>query len=135
MAFRVEPADVLVALMGAPHSSDLVTSAVRLMQSLVDCGGQVQAWACGYATTLTQASLQEAKPRNVVDWSRDYPSSATLVRELLGAAEGRLAWYSCRFCAEERGAADQIPQVRVRPPFKFGEHVALAKKTVFLGVI
>ena len=92
-------------------------------------------WTCGYATTLTQASLGESKPRNVVDWSRDYPSSATLVRELLASSPGQLSWYSCRFCAEERGVAEQIPQVRVRPPFKFGEHLVAAAKTVFLGTI
>lgn len=135
MANAIERADVLLALMGAPHTSDMVTSALRLTQALLDRGARVQVWTCGYATALTQASLGESKPRNVVDWSRDYPSSATLVRELLANSRGRLSWYSCRFCAEERGAAEQIPQIRVRPPFKFGEHVAAAAKTMFLGVI
>jgi len=135
MAHTVEPADVLLVLMGAPHTCDMVTSSLRLTQALLGRGGRVQVWTCGYATTLTHASLGENKPRNVVDWSRDYPSSATLVRELLTGSQGRLSWYSCRFCAEERGAAEQIPQIRVRPPFKFGEHVAAAAKTVFVGTI
>jgi hypothetical protein len=135
MTTALEPADVLLAIMGAPHTCDLVTSTLRLTKALIDRGGRVQVWTCGYATTLTRASLGESKPRNILDWSRDYPSSPTLVRDLLAASHGRLSWYSCRFCAEERGAADQIPEVRVRPPFKFGEHVAAADKTVFLGTI
>lgn len=128
-------ADVLLAMMGAPHASDLVTSALRMTQAMLDRGGLVHVWTCGYATTLTQLSLGESKPRNVVDWSRDYPSAASLIRELLSASGGRLAWYSCRFCGEERGVTQHIPEVKVRPPFKFGDHVAAAGKTLFLGVI
>lgn len=135
MTNTVPAADVLLALMGAPHTSDMVTSALRLTQALLDRGGRVQVWTCGYATTLTQVSLGETKPRNVVDWSRDYPSTAALVRELLAGSDGRLSWYSCRFCGEERGVTGHVPQIQVRAPFKFGEHVAASAKTLFLGVI
>ncbi|GGQ06472.1 hypothetical protein [Streptosporangium pseudovulgare] len=132
---RIPETDVLLAIMGAPHCSDLLTSALRLTEALVDRGGTVQVWTCGYATMLTQRSLGETKPRNVVDWSRDHPSTAAVVRDLLESRSGLVTWYSCRFCGEERGVSSHIPQVRVRPPFKFGEHVAAAGKTIFLGVI
>lgn len=132
---RVPRSDVLLAIMGAPHASDLVTSALRLIEALLDHGGRVQVWTCGYATLLTQASLGDRKPRNLVAWSHEYPSTAAVVRDLLESAQGRLAWYSCRFCGEERGVTGHIPQVTVRPPLKFGEHVAAANKTIFMGVI
>ncbi|MBO0819767.1 MAG: hypothetical protein J2P26_02835 [Nocardiopsaceae bacterium] len=135
MPRRTEKPDVMIAIMGAPHASDLVTSALRLTQALLDQGGRVNVWTCGYATTLTQASLGENKPRNVVDWSRDYPSSVTLVRGLLASNAERLAWYVCRFCSAERGAAEQIDQIRFASPFKFGEHVNAAGKALFLGVV
>ncbi|MBF6216470.1 hypothetical protein IU487_36465, partial [Nocardia puris] len=53
-ANAIEPADVLLALMGAPHASDLITTALRMVQALLEQGGRVQVWTCGYATTLTQ---------------------------------------------------------------------------------
>ncbi|MBM7810373.1 hypothetical protein [Saccharothrix algeriensis] len=132
---RIPEADLLLAVMGAPHASDLATSVLRIAEAVVGQGGRVQVWTCGYATMLTQASLGAAKPRNVVDWSRDYPSTAAVVRDLIAASAGALSWYSCRFCGEERGVTAHIPEVRVRPPFKFGEHVAAARKTLFTGVI
>ncbi|WP_026424623.1 hypothetical protein [Actinokineospora inagensis] len=132
---RVPEADLLLAIMGAPHASDMVASALRVAEAVVGQGGRVQVWTCGYATMLTQSSLGDTKPRNVVDWSRDYPSTAKTIGDLLGRCGGGLTWYTCRFCGEERGVTTHIPEVKVRPPFKFGEHVAAAGKTLFLGVI
>lgn len=127
--------DVLLAVMGGPHADDLTTSLLRLAQALLDRGGRVQVWTCGYATALTQCALGEHKPRNVVDWSRDYATTATLVTGLLAAHPDRLDWSACRFCSEERAMVGHLPQVRVRPPFVFGQYVAAADRTLFLGVI
>jgi hypothetical protein len=127
--------DLLLAVMGAPHVSDMTTTLFRVAQSVLERGGTLQVWTCGYATMLTHGALGEQKPRNMVDWAGDYPSTTTLARELLAAHPERLRWYACRFCSEERGVSEHIPEVRVRPPFKFADHVAAAGKTVFLGVI
>jgi hypothetical protein len=127
--------DLLLAVMGAPHVSDMTTTVLRLAQAVLDRGGRVQVWTCGYATMLTQLSLGDTKPRNVIDWSTDSPSAAALVTDMLAASDGRLSWCACRFCSAERGAAAHIEGVRVRPPFKFGEHVAGADRTLFVGVI
>ncbi|MFE3527109.1 hypothetical protein ACFXOD_37185 [Streptomyces sp. NPDC059161] len=135
MALKVPHTDVLLTLMGAPHESDLITTALRLSQSFLDQGATVQVWACGYATMLTQQGLGETKPRNLAEWSTEYPSMATLVRELLGSHPGRFHWYACRFCSDDRGAVAHLPEVPVRAPAKFAEHVAAADKTLFLGVM
>lgn len=134
MTQTIPRGDVLVALMGTPHISDMTTSALRLTQALLDRGAQVQLWTCGYATMLTQRSLGENKPRNLVDWSGNYPSTAALAQEMLAAALDQLRWYACRFCSEERGATAHIPEVRLRPPFKFAEHIKACDTSLFLGV-
>lgn len=126
--------DVLLNLFGAPHQSDLVTSALRLATALLDRGARVQIWTCGDATRLTSASLGDTKPRDLTDLGRTHPSTARLVRGLLADHPDRLYWYVCRFCAEERGVAAQIPQVRTRAPFVFAEHVDAADKSLVMGV-
>lgn len=121
--------------MGAPHGSDQVTSALRLTQALLERGASVQVWTCGYATLLTQRALGPDKPRNLADWNRDHPSTAALAEELLTAFPGRLYWYGCRFCSDDRGAAEHLPQVVLRPPAGYAANVAAAGKTVLVGVI
>ncbi|WP_049579677.1 hypothetical protein [Streptomyces sp. SBT349] len=135
MARPVPRTDVLMVLMGAPHESDLTTSVLRLVQAMLERGGSVQVWACGYATTLTQASLGAHKPRDIAHWSRAYPSTAALVGELLAAFPGRLHWYVCRFCSEDRGAGEQMPGVALRGPSAFAANGAAAAKTMMVGVL
>ncbi|MER5502709.1 MULTISPECIES: hypothetical protein [unclassified Streptomyces] len=127
--------DVLVTLMGSPHGSDLFTSVLRLVEEMLRQDAAVQVWACGYATMLTQEGLGESKPRNLANWSGDYPSTLTVIRGLLAAHPGRLHWYGCRFCSDERGAVAHIPEVRLRAPSAFAENVAAADKTLFVGVL
>ncbi|MEU0088764.1 hypothetical protein [Streptomyces sp. NPDC006274] len=135
MARRIPETDVLITLMGAPHGSDRVTTALRLTQALLERGASVQVWTCGYATLLTQRALGPDKPRNLADWNRDHPSTAALAEELLNAFPGRLYWYGCRFCSDDRGAAEHLPQVVLRPPAGYAANVAAAAKTVLVGVI
>jgi hypothetical protein len=135
VARQIPHTDVLITLMGAPHASDQVLTALRLTQSLLERGATVQVWTCGYATMLTQRGLGADKPRNLADWNRAYPSTAALVEELLTAGEGRLYWYGCRFCSDDRGAVDHLPQVVLRPPAGYAANVAAADKTLHLGVI
>ncbi|MCX4693190.1 hypothetical protein [Streptomyces sp. NBC_01408] len=134
MGRQLPHADVLIAIMGAPHTGDLVTSAFRLAQALLDRGASVHLWTCGHATGLTQGSLGTDKPRNVVDWAREYPTTAALAADLLAAFPDTLNWYACRFCSQERGADTHIPGIQLRAPFKFTEHLDAADKAFFLGV-
>lgn len=134
MAWTVPHTDVLLKVLGAPHQTDLVCSLFRLAGALVDRGATVQVWTCGEATGLTRTGSGDSKPAYRVDRAVDYPSTARLVRELLAGSPGRISWYACRFCCADRGAAEQIPEVRVRPAGRFWEHVLAADKTVVLGV-
>jgi sulfur relay (sulfurtransferase) complex TusBCD TusD component (DsrE family) len=134
MVWTVPHTDVLLKVLGAPHHTELVTSVFRLAEALLDRGATVQVWTCGEATGLTRAGLGDSKPPDLADWTVDYPSTARLVRELLAGTPDRISWYVCRFCCADRGAADQIPEVRVRPHAQFWRHVRAADKTVVLGV-
>jgi sulfur relay (sulfurtransferase) complex TusBCD TusD component (DsrE family) len=135
MARTIPPTDVLVTLMGSPHESDRTTSALRLVQALLEKGRSVQVWTCGNATLLTQNALGEDKPRNLANWNGEYPSTAALVKDMLETFPGRLYWYGCRFCSDDRGAADHLPQVVMRPPSGYGANVAAAGRTLLVGVL
>jgi sulfur relay (sulfurtransferase) complex TusBCD TusD component (DsrE family) len=135
MARHIPHTDVLLTLMGAPHASDETTSALRLAEALLRCGARIQVWTCGYATMLTQRSLGEHKPRNLADWNTAYPSTASLAGGLLESHPEQLYWYACRFCSDDRGAGDHLPQVVLRPPAGFGANAAAADKTLMVGVL
>jgi hypothetical protein len=131
----VPATDVLIAMMGAPHESDLTTTVFRLTQALLARGARVGVWACGYATMLSQETLGDGKPRNPAAWSVEYPSTAALVQELLAAFPATLDWYGCRFCSDDRGAAAHVQGVRLRPPGRFVDHVASAGTVLYVGVM
>jgi hypothetical protein len=135
MARTIPRTDVLVILMGAPHACDQTTSVLRLVQAMLERGGRVQVWACGYATTLTQSSLGELKQRNFADWGAAYPTTATLVQGMLRAFPDQLYWYGCRFCGEDRGAGPHLPEVATRGPSAYAANFAAADKTLMVGVI
>ncbi|HZN18973.1 MAG TPA: hypothetical protein VFB84_12490 [Micromonosporaceae bacterium] len=133
MVWAVPRTDVLLKVLGGPYRSELVGTAFRLTQALLDCGATVQVWACGDATGLTSTALGDTLPVNLLDRDRSYPSTAALVRALVTGHPGRLSWYACRFCCQERGRSAQIAQVRMRPPARFWEHVDAAGKVLVLG--
>ncbi|MFI8894975.1 hypothetical protein [Streptomyces paradoxus] len=135
MARQIPHTDVLLTLMGAPHAGDQVTSALRLTQALLERGAAVQVWTCGYATLMTQRGQGPDKPRNLADWNRSHPSLPGLAEELLGAFPDRLHWYGCRFCSDDRGVTEHLPQVVLRPPAGYAANVAAADKTLLIGII
>ncbi|MBB1252750.1 hypothetical protein [Streptomyces alkaliterrae] len=135
MARKIPHSDVLVTLMGAPHESDRTTSALRLVQALLERGNSVAVWTCGYATLLTQRSLGTEKPRNLADWNTAYPSTTGLVQDLLDTFPERLRWYGCRFCSDDRGADDHLPSVVLRPPAGYAANFAAADRTLMVGVL
>ena len=132
---RIPPTDVLITLMGTPHANDTVTNTLRMVQAILATGASVQVWTCGYATMLTQVGLGEHKPRNLAAWETDYPSTATIIGDLLAGYPDRLYWYGCRFCSDDRGAVEHLPQVVLRAPARYTDNVAAAAKTVQIGLI
>lgn len=129
----VDRPDLMLFLTGAPHASDMVTSALRLLDAVLRRGGSVQVWACGYSTMLTQRSLGDTKPRNLRDWHQHCPTTAALIRQLLVDYEPRLGWSACRFCSEERGATNHLAEVRVVSPLRLRDVVTAAAKVLYLG--
>ncbi|MGP3947302.1 hypothetical protein [Streptomyces sp. 7N604] len=127
--------DLLLVITGTPHQDDMATTALRLAQAVLDEGGTVRVWACGYATMLTQTALGDTKPRNVRRPDRDYPSSAGIIRRMLVAGSGRFAWIGCTACSAERGATSHMPEVRLRSPMRFVPTIEAAVKTVYIGGI
>lgn len=125
--------DVLVTLLGSPHESDAVSTALLLVSAMLRRGASVAVWACGNATLLTQESLGMDKPRNVFAGDRTYPTSAAFVVDLLDDLDGRFEWAACHFCSHERGAISHINGVRTRPAVFFPRFVAAADKTITVG--
>jgi sulfur relay (sulfurtransferase) complex TusBCD TusD component (DsrE family) len=124
---------LFLGLIGPPYESDLFTTAARIADEAVRQEHQVTLWTCGYATSLTVATSGDTKPRHLLDWGTDYPSPAALGRHLLDWADGRLSWLVCRYCAEERGTMDQMPGVRIRPPYEFLQRAQAADVCLVLG--
>ncbi|MBC2875737.1 MULTISPECIES: hypothetical protein [Streptomyces] len=125
--------DLLLVVTAAPHSNDVVTSALRLAQAVLDEGKSVRVWACGYVNMLTQTTHADTKPVNTRDPDGIYPSSSRIIRDMLAANPRRLSWISCTACSAERGATHHIDEVRFRSPARFVATIQAAKKTVFIG--
>lgn len=125
--------DLLLIVTAAPYGSDMLTTALRMAQAVLAKGGSVRIWACGYTTMVTQAPLGDAKPRNLQDPERVYPSMPAVVRQLLAGWPGQLAWIGCTACSGERGATNHIEEVRLRSPARFASTIAASGRTVFIG--
>jgi sulfur relay (sulfurtransferase) complex TusBCD TusD component (DsrE family) len=125
--------DLLVILTAPPHTTDALTTVLRLVQSVLDQGKSVRVWACGYNTILTQASLGDAKPANLRDPDQTAPSAATLIRHLVTDHPRRMSWIVCTACSKERGASTHIPEVRLRSDARLAQTIATARKTIYIG--
>ncbi|MFF2651048.1 hypothetical protein [Streptomyces sp. NPDC058045] len=125
--------DLLLVVTAAPHSNDVVTSALRMAQAVLDQGKTVRLWACGYANMLTQTTHGETKLINTRDPEGVYPSPSRIVRDMLAANPGKFAWIACTACSAERGATSHIDEVRFRSPMRFVSTIQGADKTVFIG--
>ncbi len=133
------PSSIFIGVMGAPYESELSTTVLRLVDAAIAQGHHIVIWTCGGATSLTQRTLGVSKPRNLLELTPGktatyYPSTAALIQGLLFTGKGRLRWYVCRHCMEERGTTDQIAEVEVKSPFRFLHHLEQADKAMILGV-
>ncbi|MCT2589605.1 DsrE family protein [Streptomyces sp. N2-109] len=125
--------DLLLIVTAAPHSNDVITTALRLGQAALDQEKTVRVWACGYANMLTQNAHGTSKPVNTRDTQGTYPSSAEIVRRMLAENPGRLSWIACTACSAERGATDHISEIRYRSPARFLSTIQASRRTVFIG--
>ena len=133
MAVTARRWDLLLVITAAPHYNDMLTSALRLGQAVLDAGGSVRFWACGYATMLTQTTHGENKPPSTRRPEVAYPSSVTVIRRMLSAAPGRVGWIACTACSAERGSTNHIPEVRLRSPGRYMATVQASANTLFIG--
>jgi sulfur relay (sulfurtransferase) complex TusBCD TusD component (DsrE family) len=125
--------DLLVVLTAPPHTTEALTTVLRLAQAVLDEGRTVRIWACGYNTMLTQVSLGDAKPVNLRDPDRVYPSAAAVIGRMLADHGGRMGWIVCTACSAERGATRHIPAVRLRSDARLMATVAAADRTIYVG--
>ncbi len=125
--------DLLIVLTAPPHTTDALTTVLRLAQAVLDQGLAVRIWACGYNTMLTQESLGETKPVNLLDRESVSPSAAGIVRGMLAEHDGRMGWLVCTACSAERGATQHIHEVRLRSDMRLAATVAAADRTVYVG--
>ncbi|GAA1866396.1 hypothetical protein [Myceligenerans crystallogenes] len=130
---EVTARDFLFTLMGSPHESDAVGTALQLASAMLERGADVSVWACGNSTLLTQASLERVKPVNVFDREADHPTSAAFAGDLLARHAGRFEWAVCHFCSHERGATTHVDGVRTRPAMFYPRFVAAARRTITVG--
>ena len=130
------PRSFFFGVMGTPFQSELSTSLLRMVQSALDLQHQVTVWTCGYATCLTQHSLVRPKDSFA---AKDAPAThdlttAQIVQALLAKHSGSLDWYVCRYCMEERGATQQIAEIKIKIPFTFQHYLSAADVSLVLGV-
>ncbi|MBO8184013.1 hypothetical protein [Streptomyces spirodelae] len=125
--------DVLIVLTAPPHTTDALTTVLRLTQAVLEREQTLRVWACGYNTMLTQSSLGETKPADLRDPATPAPTAGALIRGLLTAYKGRFSWIVCTACSAERGAHDHIPEVRLRSDARLAATIAAARRTLYIG--
>lgn len=130
-------ASYFFGMMGTPFQSETVTSLFRMVEAALAAGHKVTVWNCGHATGLSQSSL--VRPRDFFlpkDAEVHNPTTAELIQALFRryAAGDQIEWLVCRFCMEERGATQQIPQAKVKIPFTFQHYLSAADVSLVLGV-
>ncbi|WP_432074141.1 hypothetical protein [Streptomyces wuyuanensis] len=125
--------DVLVILTAPPHTTDTLTTVLRLAQAVLDRDHTIRIWACGYNTMLTQASLGDTKPADLRDPATPAPTAGALVRGLLTQYKGRFSWIVCTACSAERGARNHIPEIRLRSDARLAATIAAARRTIYIG--
>lgn len=128
---------IFFGMMGTPFQSETVTSLFRMVESALSKGHHVTVWNCGYATGLSQSSL--VRPRDSFARTETVsanPTTTEMIQALMRryGQEGLLDWLVCRYCMEERGTTQQIPEAKVKIPFTFQHYLSEADFSLVLGV-
>jgi hypothetical protein len=128
---------IFFGMMGTPFQSETVTSLFRMVESALSKGHRVTVWNCGHATGLSQSSL--VRPRDSfarTETAGANPTTAEMIQALMRryGHDGLLDWLVCRYCMEERGTTQQIPEAKVKIPFTFQHYLSEADFSLVLGV-
>jgi hypothetical protein len=87
--------DVLVTLLGSPHESDSISTALSLVEAMLERRARVSVWACGNATFLTSDALSCPSRATCSPGTWTIPpaqrTSVTFWRSMMGVSNGQFA--------------------------------------------
>jgi tRNA 2-thiouridine synthesizing protein D len=115
---------VTVAIMDAPYESANSTTALRIVQSALEKGHNVNVFAYEGAVNLTMKA-QAPHPNPVKGTSAEqeaHPTTKDWVSSLFKFARekgAKLDWVNCGLCVDERGAGDWVEGPRRGGPKDF----------------
>ncbi len=113
-----------VAIMDAPYESANSTTALRIIQTALEKGHQVNVFAYEGAVNLTMKG-QQPHPNPVKGTSAEeeqHPTTKDWISALFTLAKekgAKLDWVNCGLCVDERGAGDWIEGPRRGGPKDF----------------
>lgn len=128
---------VTVAIMDAPYESPNSTTALRIIDSALRKGHNVNVFAYEGAVNLTMKA-QQPHPNPVKGTSVEqeaHPTTKDWVSALfkLAAKNGRkLDWVNCGLCVDERGAGDWIEGPRRGGPKDFLDASSASNATLVI---
>jgi tRNA 2-thiouridine synthesizing protein D len=115
---------ITVAIMDAPYESANSTTALRIVQSAIAKGHNVNVFAYEGAVNLTMKA-QAPHPNPVKGTSAEqeaHPTTKDWVASLFKLAKDKgvkLDWVNCGLCVDERGAGDWVEGPRRGGPKDF----------------
>lgn len=115
---------VTIAIMDAPYKSANSTAAMRIINSVLEKGHNVNVFAYEGAVNLTMKN-QQPHPNPVKGTSveqEQHPTTKDWVALLFSVASKKgvkLDWVNCGLCVDERGAGDWIEGPRRGDPKDF----------------
>ena len=122
-------------MVGTPSQTETVTSLFRMTESALSQGHEVTVWTCGHATGLSQTTLVRPRDYFAPKEREDFnPDTGEMIQALFRRHGTRLQWLVCRYCTEECGAVQHIPEVQVKIPFSFQYYLSAAEVSLVMGV-
>ena len=114
---------ITVAIMDAPYESANSTTALRIIQSALAKGHNVNVFAYEGAVSLAMKD-QSPHPNPVKGTSveeEDHPTTKNFISSLLnlGRDNPLLTWVNCGLCVDERGAGNSVDGVKRGGPGDF----------------
>ena len=128
---------ITVAIMDAPYESTRSTTALRIINSALQKGHNVNVFAYEGAVNLTMKA-QAAHPNPVKGTSveqEQHPTTKDWVGALFKLANqkgAKLDWVNCGLCVDERGAGDWIEGPRRGGPKDFVDASAASDATLVI---
>ncbi len=123
-------------MVGTPSQTETVTSLFRMTESALQQGHDVTVWTCGHATGMSQTTLVRPRDYFAPKEREDFnPDTGEMIQAMFRRyGKDRLQWLVCRYCTEECGAVQHIPEVQVKIPFTFQFYLSAAEVSLVMGV-